>query len=73
MSQLPLLSLLVWLPIMGGAALLAMGRLPANAARWTGLLVSLVVLALSVGLVTGFDPANPGMRATIRMPYRAGA
>lgn len=62
MSQLPLLSLLVWLPILGGAALLAMGRLPANTARWTALAVSLLVLVLSVGLLTGIDPANAGMQ-----------
>ena len=62
MSQLPLLSLLIWLPILGGAALLAMGRMPANAARWTALLVSLVVLLLSLPLVTGFDHANAGLQ-----------
>ena len=71
MSQLPLLSLLIWLPILGGAALLAMGRLPANAARWTGLLVSLLVLALSIGLVTGLDHANPGMQFVEQAPWIA--
>ena len=62
MSQLPLLSLLIWLPILAGAALLAMGRLPANAARWTALAVALLVLVLSIGLLTGFDHANAGMQ-----------
>ena len=62
MSQLPLLSLLIWLPILGGAALLAMGRMPANTARWTALAVSLLVLMLSLGTLTGFDFANPGMQ-----------
>ena len=71
MSQLPLLSLLVWLPILGGAALLAMGRMPANTARWTALLVSLLVLLVSVGLVSGFDHANPGMQFVENTPWIA--
>ena len=50
MSQLPLLSLLVWLPILGGAALLAMGRLPANTARWTALAISLLALLAAEAL-----------------------
>ena len=62
MTQLPLLSLLIWLPILGGAALLAMGRMSANTARWTGLAVSLATLALSVPLLTGFDFANAGLQ-----------
>ncbi|PJK04053.1 NADH-quinone oxidoreductase subunit M [Lysobacteraceae bacterium NML71-0210] len=62
MTQLPLLSLLIWLPILGGAALLAMGRMPANTARWTGLAVSLITLALSLPLLTGFDYANAGLQ-----------
>ena len=62
MSQLPLLSLLIWLPIVGGALLLAMGRMPANQARWTGLAISLLVLALSMPLLGGFDYSNPGLQ-----------
>ena len=71
MSQLPLLSLLVWLPILGGVALLAMGRLPANTARWAALAISLLALVLSVGLVTGFDMANPGMQFVENKPWIA--
>ena len=62
MSQLPLLSLLIWLPILGGAALLAMGRMPANNSRWTALAITAVVMLLSFGLFTGFDHANAGMQ-----------
>ena len=62
MSQLPLLSLLIWLPILGGAALLAMGRMPANTSRWSALAITAVVMLLSFGLFTGFDHANAGMQ-----------
>ncbi len=71
MSHLPLLSLLVWVPILGGAALLAMGRLPANTARWTALAITLLTLVLSIGLVTGFDMANPGMQFVENVPWIA--
>ncbi|RMH94796.1 NADH-quinone oxidoreductase subunit M [Lysobacter pythonis] len=71
MSQLPLLSLLIWLPLLGGAVLLAMGRLPANLARWTALAISLVVLAVSVPLLTGFDYANAGLQFVENRPWIA--
>ncbi|MDQ3287465.1 MAG: NADH-quinone oxidoreductase subunit M [Pseudomonadota bacterium] len=62
MSTLPLLSLLIWLPILGGFATLAFGNERANAARWFATMVAVVTLALSLLLFTGFDMANPGMQ-----------
>jgi NADH-quinone oxidoreductase subunit M len=56
-----LLSVLIWLPIIGGALVLALGDRPA-AARWSALGVALVTLLLSIGLLTGFDYANPGLQ-----------
>jgi len=58
----PLLSLLVWLPILGGALCLALGNARAQAARWAALAFALATLALSVPLFTGFDMASPGMQ-----------
>jgi len=57
----PLLSLLIWLPILGGFATLAFGS-RANAARWFATLVATATLVLSVPLFTGFDLANAGMQ-----------
>ncbi|MDQ3205328.1 MAG: NADH-quinone oxidoreductase subunit M [Pseudomonadota bacterium] len=62
MSTLPLLSLLIWLPILGGFATLAFGNERAGAARWFATMVAVVTLALSLLLFTGFDMANPGMQ-----------
>ncbi|MBA3486072.1 MAG: NADH-quinone oxidoreductase subunit M [Lysobacter sp.] len=62
MSTLPLLSLLIWLPILGGFATLAFGNERANAARWFATLVAVATLAASLLLFTGFDLANPGMQ-----------
>ncbi|MBA2238169.1 MAG: NADH-quinone oxidoreductase subunit M [Lysobacter sp.] len=62
MSTLSLLSLLIWLPILGGFATLAFGNERAGAARWFATMVAVVTLALSLLLFTGFDMANPGMQ-----------
>ena len=61
-QSLPLLSLLVWLPIIGGALCLALGNERAQAARWLALVVAVATVVLSIPLFTGFDLANPGMQ-----------
>ncbi len=62
MTSFPLLSLLVWLPILGGTLCLLLGNQRAQAARWTALAFALATLALTVPLFTGFDMANAGMQ-----------
>ncbi|MFC4727098.1 NADH-quinone oxidoreductase subunit M [Coralloluteibacterium thermophilus] len=61
-SNWPLLSLLVWLPILGGALTLAFGDRRAESARWFSLGVSLVVLVASVFLIAGFDASQTAMQ-----------
>ena len=61
-TGLPLLSVLIWLPILGGACCLLLGNARADTARWLGLAFALATLALSVPLLTGFDHANAGMQ-----------
>ncbi|NUS37896.1 MAG: NADH-quinone oxidoreductase subunit M [Lysobacter sp.] len=61
-TSFPLLSLLVWLPILGGALCLLLGNTRANAARWLALAFALAALALSIPLFTGFDMASAGMQ-----------
>lgn len=62
MDSLPLLSLLIWLPIAGGLATLALGRLGDAVARWCALVTSLLTLALCVPLTTGFDGGTAAMQ-----------
>ena len=62
MTSWPLLSLLIWLPILGGALTLAFGNGRANGARWFATGVAVLTLLLSVPLFTGFDFANAGMQ-----------
>jgi len=52
-SNWPLLSILIWLPIIGGALILAVRNAPA--ARWASLAVALLTFLLSLGLYTGYD------------------
>jgi proton-translocating NADH-quinone oxidoreductase, chain M len=61
-SNWPLLSVLIWLPILGGALVLALGNARADAARWLGFAVAVLTFVFSVGLLTGFDYANPGLQ-----------
>jgi NADH-quinone oxidoreductase subunit M len=61
-SNWPLLSVLIWLPILGGALVLAVGNARADAARWLGLAVAALTFVFSIGLLTGFDYANPSLQ-----------
>ena len=61
----PLLSLLTFLPLVGGVILMTIRgseeAVAANA-RWTALWTSLIVFILSLVLWVRFDPANPGFQ-----------
>ena len=74
-----ILSLVTFLPLLGAAAIFA-ARLgsktqeaAAPAARWIALITTLVVLAVSVVLVAGFDAANPAYQFVEMVPWFAGA
>ncbi|MGH8164446.1 MAG: complex I subunit 4 family protein, partial [Rhodanobacteraceae bacterium] len=55
MSNWPLLSLLIWVPILGAVPVLAAGNARPRLARWLSLAVSVIVFALSLMLLPGFD------------------
>ena len=58
-----LLSLSIWVPIAFGALLLLFGREgQANLVRWLALIGSLVGLAVSIPLITGFDTSTALMQ-----------
>ncbi len=70
-----LLSILVWLPIAGGAVLLVIGdgndnRSPqAGLMRMTALGTSMLTFVLSIGLYAAFDNAATGMQFVERVPW----
>jgi NADH-quinone oxidoreductase subunit M len=62
-ADLPLLSLIVWLPIFGGVAVLLSGdKGDANGVRVLSLVISIATFLLSLGLYTGFDPSTSAMQ-----------
>ena len=68
MFDLPILSVLIWLPIIGGIAVL-LCRDSVYAARWLALLVSMVTMLLSFGLYIGFDTTTANMQFVERLPW----
>ncbi|WP_372527933.1 NADH-quinone oxidoreductase subunit M [Piscinibacter sp.] len=58
-----LLSLAIWLPILSGAILLALGRDEhANAVRWIALIAALASFVITLPLITGFDSTTAAMQ-----------
>ncbi|NNF50500.1 MAG: NADH-quinone oxidoreductase subunit M [Woeseiaceae bacterium] len=70
-----ILSLLIWLPIAGGVALLVIGdggdvkSSDARLMRNVALATSLLTFGASIGLYAGFDNAEPGMQFVERVPW----
>ena len=68
-----LLSVLIWLPILGGLVVLISGRSTKGNAlrvdRWLALVFSVSIFALSVPLYTGFDSATSAMQFVERLPW----
>ena len=58
----PILSVLIWLPIAGGVALLALGDRAIDIGRWIALAVSVLTFALSIPLWTSFDTTTAAMQ-----------
>ena len=54
-GHFPILSLLLWLPILGGCLVLLAGRIAPQTVRWLSLFVAVLTFAVSVPLWTGFE------------------
>ncbi len=60
MSNWPLLSVLIWLPILGGALILAIRD--ARTARWASLGVAVLTFVFSLSLLSGYDVGNDALQ-----------
>jgi len=69
--DLPLLSLLIWLPIFGGFATLLAGDKEPWGGRSIALLFSIATLLLSIPLYTGFDVSTADMQFVEMTPWIA--
>ena len=63
-TDLPILSILIWLPILGGLAVLALGDRRAALARRLTLAVSVLTFVASLPLWQRFDPNTAAMQFT---------
>ena len=69
-----LLSLLIWLPVLGGLLVLALGRgegASAGAGRVAALAISILTFVISIPLWTGFSLATADMQFVERAPWIA--
>jgi NADH-quinone oxidoreductase subunit M len=69
MADLPLLSILIWLPILGGIWVLIVGDKQASVVRPIALIVSLVTFLLSLPLFFGFDTTTADMQFTEQLAW----
>jgi len=65
-----LLSVAIWLPILVGGVLLALGRDDhAGTSRWIALIGSIAGFLVTVPLITGFDITSTGMQFQEKLPW----
>ncbi|WP_133510718.1 NADH-quinone oxidoreductase subunit M [Candidatus Thiosymbion oneisti] len=69
MQSFPLLSLTIWLPIIGGIAVLGSGDKAPGVSKWLALGFAVVTFLVSLGLWTGFDASTAAMQFMERSPW----
>jgi NADH-quinone oxidoreductase subunit M len=68
-SAFPLLTLTIWLPIIGGIAVLASGDKAPAVSKWVALAFAVLTFVVSLGLWAGFDAASAEMQFVERVPW----
>jgi len=69
MQSFPLLSLTIWLPIIGGIAVLGSGDKAPGVSKWLALAFAVTTFLVSLGLWTGFDVGTATMQFVERSPW----
>ncbi len=69
LSELPLLSLVIWFPVLGGIAVLFVGDENPGRAKALALTVAILSFLISLPLYTLFDPATAAMQFQESMPW----
>jgi NADH-quinone oxidoreductase subunit M len=64
-----LLSLAIWLPILGALPVFWIGSERRNLVRWLSLAVAVAGFLVTIPLYTGFDPAQAGMQFVEQAPW----
>ncbi|MET0028118.1 MAG: NADH-quinone oxidoreductase subunit M [Candidatus Thiodiazotropha sp.] len=68
----PLLTLTIWLPIVGGFMVLASGERDVNATKWTALIIAILTFIVSLPLWFAFDTGTAEMQFVERVPWIPG-
>lgn len=68
-SLIPVLTISIWLPIIGGIAVLASGDKAPEASKWTALAFALLTFAVTLGLWFGFDTSTAEMQFVEHTPW----
>ena len=64
------LSLAIWLPILAGVVLLALGRDDnARAVRWFSLVAAIAAFLVTIPLITGFDTTSAALQFQTSLPW----
>ncbi|NEV63815.1 NADH-quinone oxidoreductase subunit M [Thiorhodococcus minor] len=69
MNELPLLTLTIWLPIIGGLVVLASGDKEKELSKWTALAFAILTFLVSLGLWIGFDSSTAEMQFVERVSW----
>lgn len=69
MQSLPLLSATIWLPIIGGIAVLGSGDKAPAISKWTALAFAVLAFLVSLGLWAGFDSSTAAMQFVEHRPW----
>jgi NADH-quinone oxidoreductase subunit M len=65
-----LLSLSIWIPILGGLAVMTTGRdKSATITRWVALITAVVGFLVTIPLYTGFDPSTAALQFVENVPW----
>ncbi len=65
----PILSTVIWLPILGGLLVLFSGEKAPGISRWLALTVAVLTFLLSLPLWTGFDTTTAAMQFQEKVPW----
>ncbi|VAW45944.1 NADH-ubiquinone oxidoreductase chain M, partial [hydrothermal vent metagenome] len=69
LTGFPILSTLIWLPIVGGLLVLFAGRNNPTLAKWLSLFTVGLTFILSISLWTGFDTTTASMQFVENVPW----
>jgi NADH-quinone oxidoreductase subunit M len=68
-AEFPILTLTIWLPILGGILVLASGDRSVSLSKWTALAFAVLTFLISLGLWTGFDASTAQMQFVERAAW----